>query len=208
MPTPGEDHHLAERFRLDGYLRAPRILPQPVLDYLRVYYRILRANNRLAPDEHCPNSPAAYGDPALDAVLEWLRPEVGRQVGCDLASTFSFTRLYAKDEVLERHTDRPECEVSVSICIERPGDAGPSVLRLKSLAGDEAAVEMREGDGCIYAGRDVEHWREPVPADGYVQLFLHYIRVDGKQFPQRVFDGRAFLGAPSAGPDGPAAATR
>jgi hypothetical protein len=54
---------------------------------------------------------------------------------------------------------------------------------------------MREGDGCIYAGTEVEHWRDRFRTDGYVQLFLHYISKSGPNFPKFAFDGRKCLGA-------------
>src|SRR5207249_8695929 len=65
----------------------------------------------------------------LDAVLEWIRPEVSRLVGFDLAPTFSYTRQYAKGEVLARHRDRAACEISVTVSIQIPKGAGPSVVR-------------------------------------------------------------------------------
>ena len=50
------------------------------------------------------------GDAALDAVLEWIRPEVSRLVGFDLAPTYSYTRRYVKGDLLKRHVDRAACE--------------------------------------------------------------------------------------------------
>jgi len=57
------------------------ILPQAILEYLQVYYAILMANNRFGHDSQCPSLLSLGGDAALDAVLEWIRPEVSRLVG-------------------------------------------------------------------------------------------------------------------------------
>ena len=166
-----------------------------MLEYLKVYYGILTANNRFCNDGVCPLSLSLCGDPALDAVLEWIRPKLSRLVGFDLAPTYSFTRQYAKGEVLERHTDRDACEVSVTAAIQIPKGAGPSVLYLKPPNFQETRVEMFEGDGCIYAGTEVEHWRERFRVDGYIQLFLHFITKQGRNYPKLIFDGRQCLGA-------------
>jgi len=187
----------ARRFRTRRYLLVKGILPQTILEYLKVYYAILMANNRFCNDSQCPSSLSLGGDAALDAVLEWIRPEVSRLVGFDLAPTYSYTRQYARGEVLTRHTDRAACEISVTASIQIPKGAGPSVVRLKPPTFDETKVEMFEGDGCVYAGTEVEHWRERFRVGGYIQLFLHFIAKHGRNYPKLMFDGRECLGAGS-----------
>lgn len=186
----------ARRFRKKRYLLVKRILPHAMLEYLKVYYAILMANNRFWNDRACPSSLSLGGDAGLDAVLEWIRPEVSRLVGFDVVPTFSYTRQYAKGEVLARHTDRAACEVSVTLSIHIPKGAGPSVVYLKAPKFKETKVEMFEGDGCIYAGAEVGHWRKRFRCGGYIQLFLHFIAKSSRNYPKLMFDGRECLGAP------------
>src|ERR1700693_1513328 len=108
----------AGRFREHRYLFVKGMLPRAILEYLKVYYAVLLSNNALASDVQCPSSLSLGGDPALDAILEWIRPKVSRLVGFELAPTYSYTRRYAKGELLSRHTDRDACEVSVTTSIE------------------------------------------------------------------------------------------
>src|SRR6266550_3674422 len=122
----------ATRFRKKRYLLAKQLLPTPILDYLKVYYAVLMANNRFWKDDLCPTSLSLGGDAGLEALLEWIRPEVSRLVGFDLAPTFAYTRQYAKGEVLPRHKDRAACEVSVTVSIQIPKGAGPSIVHLKA----------------------------------------------------------------------------
>jgi hypothetical protein len=185
----------AKRFREERYLFLKGMLPPPLLEYLKVYYAVLLANNYFRHDTQCPSSLSLSGDPALDAVLEWIRPEIGRLVGFALAPTYSYTRRYARGEVLERHTDRAACEISVTTSIQIPNGAGPSILYLKPPRGKKVKVEMSEGDGCIYAGSEVEHWRNRFRVDGYIQLFLHFIARGGPHYPSLLFDGRERLGS-------------
>ena len=184
----------AKRFREKRYLFVKGLLPPPLLEYLKVYYAVLLADNYFSHDSQCPSSLSLGRDPALDAVLEWIRPEVGRLVGFPLAPTYSYTRRYAKGELLARHRDRAACEISVTISIQIPKRAGPSIMYLKPPHAEEAKVEMLEGDGCIYAGTEVEHWRNRFRLGGYIQLFLHFIARRGPHYPKLLFDGRERLG--------------
>jgi hypothetical protein len=186
----------ARRFRKRRYLLVKRILPATILEYLKVYYAILMANNRFCNDSLCPSSLSLGGDAGLDAVLEWIRPEISRLVGFDLVPTFSYTRQYAKGEVLARHKDRAACEISVTVSIQIPKGAGPSVVHLKPPNFNETKVEMSEGDACVYAGTEVEHWRERFRIGGYIQLFLHFVAKHSRNYPKLTFDGRECLGAP------------
>jgi hypothetical protein len=187
----------ARQFRQNRYLFVKGLLPSPLLQYLKVYYAILLANDRFSQDSQCPSSLSLGGDPALDAVMEWIRPELGRLVAFSLAPTYSYTRRYAKGERLRRHVDRAACEISVTISVQIPKGALPSVLYLKPPAGRETKVEMIEGDGCVYAGTEVEHWRDQFRVDGYIQLFLHFISQRGPHYPKLLFDGRDGLGTTS-----------
>jgi hypothetical protein len=183
-------------YRNERYLCVRNLLPRSLVEYLQVYYRILSAGSGFHKDEQCPLSWSVGGDPAFDALLAWIAPEVSRLVGFDVVPTYSYARIYAKGDVLARHSDRAACEISVSVAIEIPQGAAPSMLWLKPPNHPATTVEMSEGDGCIYAGPEVDHWREPIPADGYMQLFLHFIDRRGEHFPELAYDRRKCLGAP------------
>jgi hypothetical protein len=185
----------AKAFRQKRYLLVTNILPDVVLDYLRVYYRVLLTNKTFFRDSVCPSSLSLRGDSALDAVLGWIRPEISRLVGFELAPTYSYTRQYAKGDALPRHVDRPSCEISVTLSIRIPRGAGPSVIYLRAPNSRTTKVELFEGDGCIYAGIEVQHWRQRFPVGGYIQLFLHYIARRGPYYPKLLFDRRKSLGS-------------
>jgi hypothetical protein len=167
-------------FREQRYLCVRGFLPEPVLEFLKVYCRILRTTDRLSKED--PYCLARGGDPGL--------------VGFDVAPTYSYLRVYGRGATLPRHIDREACEISVTVSIEIPEGAPPSILHLKPPSAAETAIPMEEGDGCVYAAMEVEHWRETIPADGYSQLFLHFIDKRAETFPRLLYDRRKFLGAP------------
>jgi hypothetical protein len=81
------------------------------------------------------------------------------------------------------------------VAIQIPKGAEPSVIHLKPPSFSETKIEMFEGDGCVYVGTEVEHWREPFRTGGYIQLFLHFISKKNRQYTKLLFDGRECLGA-------------
>jgi hypothetical protein len=181
-------------FKEKRYLFLQDLLPECMVSFLATYCEILIANNKFSTDDQCPLSLSLGGDPALDAVLEWIRPEIQALLGVELVPTYSYARRYAKGEILERHTDRASCEVSVSVSLTIPEGGAPSTLFLSPPNSGEIKIEMLEGDACLYAGTEVEHWRRPFTASGYLQLFLHFITHHGVNFPQWAFDRRPRLG--------------
>jgi hypothetical protein len=186
----------ARRFRKERYLFVKELLPSEILRFLQIYYGVLLNNSLFYRDEQCPASLSLGGDPGLDSVLEWIRPELERLVGFKLAPAYSYTRRYAKGELLSRHKDRESCELSVTLSIQIPKRAAPSVIYFKGANARVTKISMREGDGCIYAGAELEHWRDRFKIDGYTQLFLHFISESGRFYPEHLFDGRPFLGRP------------
>jgi hypothetical protein len=195
QPDPSTDPAVA-RFQDAGLVVVRKFLPRSILDFLRVYFRIQAMNGKLKPDSQAPLSLSVYGDPALDAFLDFVGPEMRRRVGRDLVPAVSYARIYMKGDVLVPHTDRPSCEVSVSICLATPAGADPSPLYFRRSGRRARKVTMREGDACIYRGAEIEHWRDPFPEGGHIQLFLHYIDRNGPHFPALRFDGRPRLGMP------------
>ena len=183
-------------FREQGYLPVQGFLEAPALGVLQSYAAIQFANGRFVRDATFSRSLCLYGDPGFDAVLDSFTARVGEIAGEPLAPTYSYARIYGEGDVLERHTDRAACEVSVTVALKVPRALSASVLRMKSRNAGEVAVSMQEGDGCVYSGIDVEHWRDPLPVGGLTQLFLHYIRKAGPHYPRHRFDQRRQLGLP------------
>src|SRR5439155_18013998 len=94
----------------------------------------------------------------MEHLLERLRPEVERRTGLVLYPTYSFLRTYINGAVLDRHRDRPACEISVSLNLgQDPAKAWP--LWIRGPNGVDAAY-LEPGDALLYRGIECEHWRE------------------------------------------------
>ena len=118
-------------------------------------------------------SPAWYHDPLMTAILDTKLPIVEKESNLKLYPTYAYWRYYIFGATLDKHTDRPACEVSVTACIKKYND-WPIIIE-----GD--SFELNEGDALLYAGCDQLHWRPGVyEGEGMAQVFLHYVDQQGK----------------------------
>ena len=123
--------------------------------------------------------------------------------GKELVPTYSYHRLYTTGTELKRHSDRPSCEISTTLCLgydvsnvdasKYPDWDWPMFIKEKN--GNEVPVHMKPGDMIIYRGCELEHWREPYWGKNHAQVFLHYNEKGGQyDIPN---DGRPILGMPA-----------
>lgn len=128
-------------------------------------------------DEQVPNAKAImHHDVLFETLQERLWPVFEQIVGEELLPTYSYARLYSNGDVLEKHTDRPACEVSVTIQLGRSHHYAWPIF----MGGQR--FDMAEGDAILYSGCDIEHWRNKCDGpDGYYsgQVFLHFVRKNG-----------------------------
>ena len=182
-------------FSRDGYQILRGLLPVSMCGFVSNYYRILVANGFMGyNDGQVERGYAAYGLPLSETLLEMLRPSVARVAGYALLPTYSYSRVYLKGADLKPHKDRPACEVSCSLTIDyEAADLWPFCLTARD--GSQQAVALERGDGLVYSGPEVSHWREAFTGESQLQIFLHYVRADGPNAGLK-FDRRPRLGAP------------
>lgn len=143
-------------------------------------------------DPQSPQAYSHYADTAMETLLEKIRPLVEKQLHKKLFSTYSYARIYVKGCDLKKHTDRLECETSVTLNLG--GDNWPIYLE-HPVSKKEIEVNLKQGDILIYKGCEVPHWRNKFNKNICVQAFLHY-NEDRKENKIREFDGRPHLGLP------------
>jgi len=114
-----------------------------------------------------------YADLLMESILLQKKDKIEKIVGEELLPTYSFFRLYTNGAELTKHTDRPSCEISVTVNLKDSGEDWPLFF-----AG--TPVVTKPGDAVIYKGIEVEHWREKFTGDFQAQVFLHYVRKEGK----------------------------
>ena len=133
-----------------------------------------------------------YADPLIEVILKNSLPDVEAATGLQLDPSYSFTRVYQKDDELKPHVDRPACEISVTSHIATVGKPWPIYMKAPGKA--PTVHYLEPGDACIYKGCDVTHWRDKaVDTDINVQVMLHYVDKNGPNSGYK-FDERTSLG--------------
>ncbi|MGR4866302.1 hypothetical protein [Caulobacter sp. LARHSG274] len=135
-------------------------------------------------DRQAPAADSHWGDATLDALLIGLQPDVERACGRSLLATYAYARLYGGGDALVRHRDRPAAEVAVTLHLGARGGAPPPICFAPDIA-----VIQKPGDGVIYPGDRLDHWRAPFDGENFGQLFLNYVMADGER-TDLVHDGR------------------
>lgn len=106
---------------------------------------------------------------------------VASALGEKLYPTYYFDRFYFKGQELSRHKDRGACEISVTANISHNLDYDwPIHFRMPD--GKTLSYTMKPGQGVMYRGCVLEHWRDPMEGDdeSYLhQIFFHYVRANG-----------------------------
>lgn len=141
--------------------------------------------------EPLTQSQGRYADAMAETLLIKLHPLMQQVASAALEPCYSYLRIYRPGAVLDKHIDRDSCEVSASMTI---GFQAPHPWPLwLEEAGKPRALELAPGDLLVYRGADLPHWREHFDGQHWVQLFLHYVRSEGR-FANHRFDGRDQLG--------------
>jgi hypothetical protein len=178
------------QFATEQYAHVRNLIPEPVRAELFQYAVKRAATTTMKPDTRVPGTPAASSDPYMEDLLEELVTTIEHITGLCLYPTYSYFRVYKFGDILEKHTDRSACEISVSVALGYVSSAPWSIW----LEGPKGAtqIEMHAGDAVIYRGIDCPHWRDAFGGTLAAQVFLHYVDQNGPLAEWR-FDKRKRL---------------
>jgi len=173
-----------ETFEKNKFVVIRNILDPHVVKFLASYYWNMQqqTDGQFSRDWTSWNG---KGDACADTVLYMLRSAIEAHTGLELLPTYSFVRSYRKGDRLGRHRDGPANEVSCAMCISKD-------VKWPLGFGDgdkEYTVHLEPGDGAIYRGFDLEHWRDRYDGENQVQVIVGYI-IKGGEFDAHRFYGR------------------
>jgi len=209
----------SQRFKDYNYVFVKNLISKELAEYLYRYTLLkskaietmvlrgfIAADNFIGSyaEGQVPGSFGAYGDFAMESLLNDCTSKVEKATGLSLIPTYSYQRTYVQGNELKRHKDRPSCEISATLClgydysnqpkgynwgmyVEKSGEVG--------LEGREVCLE--QGDAIIYRGCDIEHWRDDFKGINQSQVFLHYNDINGPFQKNNLFDTRPMLGLPA-----------
>jgi hypothetical protein len=181
----------AADFSRDGYFVLKNLVTGPALAFLYEYaLKAAEFGAARLDDSQVPGTPSQYGDPIMESLMEALLPNLEIETGRKLHPTYAYFRVYKHGDILKRHTDRPSCEISVTLCLGyNANESWPIWLEQNGVA---KSFALEPGDGLVYKGVETPHWREPFAGQSAAQVFMHYVDQAG-QFKEWAFDKRAKL---------------
>jgi hypothetical protein len=183
-----------EQFQTHGYAVVPQLIAGELLT-VAYGYASLKADVGLfeSPrgDVQVPGAPGQYADPLMEVLLARCALRLSEATGCELLPTYSYCRVFGAGSALQRHTDRPECEITASVCLGYEAPV-PSPLYLRGSFGGVKCV-MYPGDALVYRGCDIDHWRERWQGQKQAQVFFHYVDRRGHN-AHLIYDRRRGLG--------------
>ena len=128
------------------------------------------------PDPLCTLSPAFYG--IFNDELCEIQKNIELAIGEELYPCYSYARIYQNNDSLPPHTDRPSCEISLTLTLNYEKHVWPFWLVDNKQA---IEVDLAVGDILIYKGTEVIHYRHPMQSQQYqYQAFFHYVKKEGE----------------------------
>jgi len=170
--------HAAREFR-DGYASLGSLLHPFALGAARVYFRrLIRQRRASFGDGQSAWRWFVHNEPVARFFHHQLTPIVAAVAGVALKPSYVYFCCYESGANLKWHTDREQCEISLSMLLDyspQPASAAPWPLVLQTRRG-RVAIHQRLGETLAYRGGEIPHARDRLPA-GHVSmhLFFHYV---------------------------------
>jgi hypothetical protein len=149
---------------------------------LRRYYRhqIRRGAIRLG-DEQSSRRYAVHNESVARFFHYQMASVVSAVVEQTVKPSYVYFASYLSGAELKKHIDREQCEFSVTLCLDfspEPDLATSWPIRLQTAEG-KVAVYQALGDGLVYRGTQVPHYRHALPEGcTSTSIFFHYVPED------------------------------
>ena len=147
-------------FKDDNYLVVKRAISEELANFCYDYFLTKRKVARMFydsqyisefnedwgvwNDSQVPETYSTYGDIVMDTLLEKVHPRIEAESELKLYPTYSYARIYKKDDILKRHTDRYSCEISATMNLG--GDPWELFLDLTGSTGKKGtSISMEAG---------------------------------------------------------------
>ena len=172
----------AALFHKKGYAPLRNLLHPFHVAALRRYYRHqIRSGGIELGDRQSARRYVAHNEPVARFFHHQIAPLLSAVAGEPLKPSYVYFASYLSGAELKKHTDREQCEFSLTFCLDfspEPALATPWPISLDTSTGT-VTVYQALGDGLAYRGTRLPHYRAPL-AEGHTStsIFFHYVRQD------------------------------
>lgn len=172
----------AESFRAKGYAPISDLIHPFHVAALRRYYRyLLRSGEIYLGDQQSSRRYVAHNEPVAGFFHRQIAATLSAIAGEPLKPSYVYMASYLSGAELKKHTDREQCEFSVTLCLDfapEPELATPWPIRLDTPSGT-VTVYQAIGDGLAYRGTKLPHYRGVLGEEQTsTSIFFHYVAED------------------------------
>jgi len=169
-------------FHERGYSPLSNLIHPFHIAALRRYYRYLIRKGMIElGDGQSSLRYAVHNEPVARFFHQQILPSLSAVSGEKLKPSYVYLASYLSGAELKKHTDREQCEVSITLCLDfspEPELATPWPIRLDTANGT-VVVHQGLGDGLAYRGTQLPHYRDVLgPGQTSTSIFFHYVRED------------------------------
>jgi hypothetical protein len=161
------------------YVVVRNLFPEALLDSLSEYYRG-RVYEGLGTYAKRKKRISFHNDPVARFFHFQLYPAMQRIIGRPVKPSYCFVSFYEPGAVLFEHTDREQCEYTISVAIRQPprGTPWPLYIRTKK---SQVKITLKAGDGVLFKGRELPHYRHKLMEGSALQILFHFVDKDFKR---------------------------
>ncbi len=172
----------AELFRMKGYAPIGDLIHPFHVAALRRYYRyMIRNGNIYLGDHQSSRRYVAHNDPVARFFHRQITAALSEIAGEPLKPSYVYMASYLSGAELKKHTDREQCEFSITLCLDfspEPEMASPWPIELDTASGPVKVYQMI-GHGLAYRGTKLPHYRGKLPeGQSSTSIFFHYVAAD------------------------------
>ena len=157
-------------------------------ELLKKYYKETISEKVWPLGDRQSNRYKTHNEPMSRFLHYEILPLIEKIVGKRLKPTYTYLSCYVKNADLPPHTDRAECEYTVSFVVDKPQGSNWDIYVHKkkqpikhkgryyvTIPPEECeAVDCDAGGLMLFQGTDRIHFRKELPFDYYNILLLHY----------------------------------
>ena len=164
------------------------VLNKDLLELIQNYYRENISKNVWILGDRQSKRFKAHNEPMSRFMHYEILPLIEKIVGKVLKPTYTYLSAYVKGSDLPPHTDRSDCEYTVSFIVDKPKDCNWNIYvhkpqqpvkhkgryKITPPLDECVPVDCDAGGLMIFQGTDHIHFREKLEGDYYNILLLHY----------------------------------
>ncbi len=181
-PRNQKVHQPGALFRERGYAPLAGLIHPFHVAALRRYYRsLIRSGAIRLGDGQSPRRYVAYNESVARFFHHQLAATFSTTAGEPLKPSYAYLASYLSGAELQKHTDREQCEFSVTLCLDfspEPELETPWPIQLDTPTGT-VTVYQAIGDGLAYRGTRLPHYRSKLgEGQTSTSIFFHYVAAD------------------------------